>query len=160
MSDEKNAPSQSTTNSTSRCFVDAVRRPTCWPHSACCLGVALGYLFRGSASTGTAQAAPSTTARAGKQRPAKAAGPQCPSRAGAGRGAVARGREQRSQRLRLAGETGQPLLRRAAVPQRDPVLRAGAGSFILIIRTSAPTWARRIGTPAILKKPWPRWRLP
>ena len=64
MSEEKNAPSQSTTNS---------RESISWTSAqsyllaAFCLllGVALGYLFRGSASVGTAQTAPSTASEPG-----------------------------------------------------------------------------------------------
>jgi len=64
MSEGKNAPSQSTTNSTGTVSWTSTQA---YVLAAFCLllGVALGYLFRGSASVGTAQAAPSTTAQQG-----------------------------------------------------------------------------------------------
>jgi cytochrome c-type biogenesis protein CcmH/NrfG len=60
MSAAKNAASQSTTNSTATVSWTSTQA---YVLAAFCLllGVALGYLFRGSASVGTAQAAPSTT---------------------------------------------------------------------------------------------------
>ena len=64
MSDEKSAPSQSTTDSTAAVLWSSTQA---YVLAAFCLllGVALGYLFRGSASIGTVQAAPSTTAQQG-----------------------------------------------------------------------------------------------
>jgi cytochrome c-type biogenesis protein CcmH/NrfG len=64
MSEGKNAQSQSTTNSTTAVSWTSKQA---YILAAFCLllGVALGYLFRGSASTGTAQAAPSTTTEQG-----------------------------------------------------------------------------------------------
>jgi len=64
MSEGKNALSQSTTNSTGTVSWTSTQA---YVLAAFCLllGVALGYLFRGSASVGTAQAAPSTTAQQG-----------------------------------------------------------------------------------------------
>lgn len=64
MSDEKSAPSQSTTDSTAAVLLSSTQA---YVLAAFCLllGVALGYLFRGSASIGTVQAAPSTTAQQG-----------------------------------------------------------------------------------------------
>ncbi len=64
MNDEKSAPSQSTTDSTAAVSWTGTQA---YVLAAFCLllGVALGYLFRGSASIGTAQAAPSTAAQRG-----------------------------------------------------------------------------------------------
>ena len=63
MSAGKNGPSPSTTSSTGVTWTST----QAYVLAAFCLllGVALGYLFRGSASVGTAQAAPSTTAQQG-----------------------------------------------------------------------------------------------
>lgn len=68
MSQGKNAPSQSTTNSTGTVSWTSTQA---YVLAAFCLllGVALGYLFRGSASVGTAQAAPSTTVQQGSSVP-------------------------------------------------------------------------------------------
>jgi len=70
MSEGKNAQSQSTTNSTGTISWTSTQA---YVLAAFCLllGVALGYLFRGSASAGTAQAAPSTTAGQGSVSPQK-----------------------------------------------------------------------------------------
>jgi cytochrome c-type biogenesis protein CcmH/NrfG len=64
MREGKNAPSQSTINSTGTISWTSTQA---YLLAAFCLllGVALGYLFRGSASVGTAQAAPSMTAEPG-----------------------------------------------------------------------------------------------
>jgi cytochrome c-type biogenesis protein CcmH/NrfG len=64
MSEGKKAPSQSTTNSTGTVSWTGTQ---VYVLAAFCLllGVALGYLFRGSASAGAAQAASSTTAQPG-----------------------------------------------------------------------------------------------
>ena len=70
MSEEKNAPSQSTTNSTGAISWTSTQA---YLLAAFCLllGVALGYLFRGSASVGTAQVAPSATTEPGTALPQK-----------------------------------------------------------------------------------------